>query len=74
MDAIMLAETRAREDQGFATLLAEMLESLEHRGEFDMGRLYETSYSDFEVLLGVLHCWRLQRYRDDVLAEFRNRT
>jgi hypothetical protein len=72
MDAITQAETRAREDRGFATLLAEMVASLEHRGDFDLGRLYETTYNDFEVLLGVLYLWRLQRFNGDIFAELRD--
>lgn len=72
MDAIALAERRASENADFATLLAEMLSSLERRDHFDLGRLYEASYNDFEVLLGVLYLWRLQRFRSDTLADFRD--
>jgi hypothetical protein len=71
VQAIELAERRAKENAEFAALLSEILASLEHRGDFDLSRLYETSYGDFQVLLGVLQSWRLQRFREDVLTEFR---
>lgn len=71
MDAITLAEQRACEDPRFAHLLAQMLASLEHRDPFDLSRLYQTSYNDFEVLLGVLYMWRVQRHCRGTFAALR---
>lgn len=71
MQALTLAERRAKENGEFAALLTELLASMEHHGEFDLGRLYDMPYRDFKLLIGLLESWRLQRFRDDVLAEFR---
>jgi len=71
MDPILLAEHRAADDPDFSALLSEFLAALEHHGNFDLGRLYEISYDDFEILLGVLYRWRLQRFCPDVLRRLR---
>ncbi len=71
MQTMASVERRARESKEFAALLSEMLGALEHHREFDLGRLYETPYGDFQLLLGVLESWRLQRFRDDFFVEFR---
>lgn len=71
MDPIALAEHRAAVNPDFAALLTEFLAALEHHGSFDLGRLYDISYDEFEILLGVLYRWRVQRFCPDVFRGLR---
>jgi len=42
----------------------ELLNSLEHSEPVSLAKLYELDYRDFELALGTLRDWRLQRYRE----------
>jgi hypothetical protein len=43
-------------------LLAELLDSLKHGGDFSLHSLYEMSHGDFTLAIELLSDWRLQRY------------
>lgn len=73
MQAMSTVEQHAKEDPDFAALLSDLLGALEHQRAFDLSRLYEAPYGDFQLLIGVLESWRLQRFREDVLSAFRTR-
>ena len=45
-----------------ARTMADLLTALESGNDFDLKRLYELPYKDFEVALGALRDWRLQRH------------
>ena len=46
-----------------AALFNDLLDCLEAGASFELERLYELNYSDFELALGLLRDWRLARFQ-----------
>lgn len=47
---------------GAAKILANLVRALESDEKFAIADLYDLSYDDFEVAIGILKEWRLDRY------------
>jgi len=49
-------------DSGAAKTLANLVRALESDEKFALADLYDLSYDDFEIAIGILKEWRLERY------------
>jgi hypothetical protein len=49
-------------DSGAAKTLANLVRALESDEKFALADLYKLSYDDFEIAIGILKEWRLERY------------
>lgn len=49
-------------DSGAAKTLANLVRALESDEKFALADLYKLSYDDFEIAIGILKAWRLERY------------
>jgi len=49
-------------DSGAAKILANLVRALESDEKFALADLYDLSYDDFEIAIGILKEWRLERY------------
>ena len=77
MDAIELAEHFVSDHplDSDARVLRHLLESLRARKEFELEQLYDLPLRSFELAMGVLAAWRLQRYyRGPAVASIGSRT
>ena len=68
MNALMNEIKKARRlietnpDSGAAKTLANLVRALESDEKFALADLYKLSYDDFEIAIGILKEWRLERY------------
>jgi len=53
-----------------AGVLADLLHAVETESSFDLGSLYRLQLPRFEIAVGVLRDWRLQRYYLGEAASF----
>ena len=49
-------------ESGAAKILAKLVRALESDEKFALADLYNLSYDDFEIAIGILKEWRLDRY------------
>jgi hypothetical protein len=49
-------------DSGAAKTLANLVRALESDEKLALADLYDLSYDDFEIAIGILKEWRLERY------------
>lgn len=49
-------------ESGAAKILAKLVRALESDEKFALADLYDLSYDDFEIAIGILKEWRLDRY------------
>jgi hypothetical protein len=49
-------------ESGAAEILANLVRALESDEKFALADLYDLSYEDFEIAIGILKEWRLERY------------
>ncbi len=49
-------------ESGAAKTLATLVRALESDEKFALADLYDLSYDDFEIAIGILKEWRLDRY------------
>ena len=47
---------------GAAKTLANLVRALESKEKFELADLYDLSYEDFDIAIGILKEWRLDRY------------
>jgi hypothetical protein len=47
---------------GAAKTLANLVRALESEEKFELADLYDLSYEDFDIAIGILKEWRLDRY------------
>lgn len=59
----VIRKIRMHSDQNSAAALTALIESLDQRAQFDLQRLYQLSYKDFELALELIKDWRLDSYR-----------
>jgi hypothetical protein len=64
MDAVTEAirKIHSLPDDPISSTLCKLLTSLDAGEEFDLAKLYELNYADFELAMRVLHQWRLDGY------------
>ncbi|WP_374339871.1 hypothetical protein [Methyloversatilis sp.] len=59
---VLYEKARAPGDEHGARIFRQLLDALEHDTPFDLQRLYELSYPDFDIALNAMREWRSQRY------------
>ncbi len=52
----------ANPESGAAKILAKLVRALESDEKFALADLYDLSYDDFDIAIGILKEWRLDRY------------
>jgi hypothetical protein len=65
MDALqkVIRKIHEHSNQDSAAALKALVESLDKGAQFDLGRLYQLNYKDFELALELIKHWRLDSYR-----------
>ncbi|MCC7549133.1 MAG: hypothetical protein IT532_15335 [Burkholderiales bacterium] len=65
MDALHAALRKIHDHPGLpaSLTLQSLIESLDMGGPFDLSRLYQLNYSEFELALELMKQWRLDTYR-----------
>jgi hypothetical protein len=65
MDALqkVIRKIHGHPDQDSAAALKALVESLDQGAQFDLRRLYQLNYKDFELALELIKHWRLDSYR-----------
>jgi hypothetical protein len=49
-------------DEPASQVFKELISALYHKGNFNLADIYELKYDDFELALGIIKDWRLDRF------------